>query len=303
MDGALQRMFRRVAAPFIRLDFADIDRETEETRAFDAWSDDDMVCHRAAVARSFVQGEGIEIGALHNPLPLPPDARVRYVDYKTKAENEARYPELSARTIVNTDIIDDGFILRKVARSSCDFLIANHALEHSPDPYGTLLRWKSRLRRNGVILAAVPVADKCFDRGRRITSLEHVWNDHQNFRKLRRAEVLATTLEHLREFITVSDRNIRIENGLPLLDAEGIEESCRKISAKLAAAIPRCRSYESLVTACVERLNKTYDIHYHTFSPSSYRRLLAFFAEREGCRVELVRKSGSGECMGVLRRL
>ena len=36
--------------------------------------------NRTLFARSFCLGRGIEIGALHFPMRLPPESRVRYVD-------------------------------------------------------------------------------------------------------------------------------------------------------------------------------------------------------------------------------
>ena len=108
----------------------------------DEFNEKDTICHREEIARD-LRGSGIEIGALHKPLKIQKYATVKYLDYKSKIENEQRYPELVDFEIVETHIIDDGFVLNNVELNSLDFIIANHALEHSPDALGTLEKWKS----------------------------------------------------------------------------------------------------------------------------------------------------------------
>src|SRR5262245_25377283 len=56
---------------------------------------------RRAVAAAFLRGHGIEIGALHQPLMLPPGANVTYVDRMTTAELRGHYPELADLALVN----------------------------------------------------------------------------------------------------------------------------------------------------------------------------------------------------------
>ena len=120
----------------------------------------------------------MEIGALHKPVKIRDSATVKYVDYKTLEENRKRSPELAGEEIVQTDVVDDGFVLEKIPNSSVDFIVANHALEHSPDPYGTLLTWKDKIAVGGILFVAVPIADRCYDRGRPITTLKHLLEDH-----------------------------------------------------------------------------------------------------------------------------
>src|SRR5207249_5036937 len=50
---------------------------------------------REAIARRYLRGTGIEIGALHNPLRLPRGVDVRYVDRMTVPELRRHYPELA----------------------------------------------------------------------------------------------------------------------------------------------------------------------------------------------------------------
>ncbi len=48
---------------------------------------------RARIAAMYLQGEGIEIGGLHNPLDVPPGVRVRYVDRLPVERLRQEYPD------------------------------------------------------------------------------------------------------------------------------------------------------------------------------------------------------------------
>ena len=121
----------------------------------------------------------MEIGALHSPLPLPPDATVRYVDRMDCTGLRNHYPELAAETLVEVDIVDDGETLSSQQDSSVDFVIANHFIEHTQDPLGTLANHLRVLRPGGVLYLAVPHRRRTFDADRRPVSLEHIVRDHR----------------------------------------------------------------------------------------------------------------------------
>jgi predicted SAM-dependent methyltransferase len=134
---------------------------------------------RAAIAERYLHGDGIEIGALHNPLPVPSSARVRYVDRMPVPALERQYPELRNETLVEVDIIDDGERLTRLPDASEDFVIANHLLEHCQDPLAALQSMFRVLRPGGVLYLAVPDRRFTFDADRPVTSLEHVLEDHR----------------------------------------------------------------------------------------------------------------------------
>jgi len=226
---------------------------------------------------------------------------VSYVDYKSLAENRARYPELADEPIVPTDIIDDGFLLSSIASGSQDFIIANHALEHSPDPLGTLKVWLDKLKPSGIIYVTIPVADKCYDKGRPITSLQHLEEDSRYFAGLDKTAVLSSVKNHIREFITISGRNIATMNNTSVPAAREME-LYDQLVAGLERKISAADSYEELIDAHVTQINKLYDIHYHTFSPSSYEAFLRHFCRENGAMLENVLKNGSGECIGIIRK-
>jgi SAM-dependent methyltransferase len=114
------------------------------------------------------------------PLPVPPVARVKYVDRMTVDDLRRHYPELSAYPLVDVDIVDDGERLSAIADASVDFVIANHFVEHTEDPIGTLSQHVRVLRPGGVLYLAVPDKRRTFDIDREITSIEHLLRDHDD---------------------------------------------------------------------------------------------------------------------------
>lgn len=134
---------------------------------------------RFLLGERFLRGDGIEIGALHQPLPVPPCARVRYVDRMAVEELRQEYPELADWDLVEIDAIDDGESLSTIDDGSQDFIVANHFLEHCEDPIGTIETHLEKLKPGGVLFYAVPDKRFTFDFKRPSTPLEHVVADHE----------------------------------------------------------------------------------------------------------------------------
>lgn len=134
---------------------------------------------REGIARHVLRGEGIEIGALHSPFPVPSGVRVRYVDRMPETELRRQYPEMDYARFVPVDIVDDGERLGRIADSSLDFVIASHFLEHCQDPIGAIENFLRVLRPGGVAYIIVPWRGNQFDRDRPVTTLEHLLRDHR----------------------------------------------------------------------------------------------------------------------------
>jgi predicted SAM-dependent methyltransferase len=132
--------------------------------------------------RHHIGGDGIEIGALHQPFNLSdlPVTRVRYVDRMPVEQLRLQYPELSNEHFVHIDLIDDGQVLATIPDESLDFIIANHMIEHCDNTLGALETWLSKLRRGGIIFMAVPDQRKGWDERREVTSLEHILQDYRS---------------------------------------------------------------------------------------------------------------------------
>ena len=135
---------------------------------------------RDRLARKYLSGAGLEIGALHLPLRVPEGATVKYVDRAPVENLYENYPELSLFRLTPVDIIDNGETLDSVPPSSQDFIIANHFLEHCENPVRTLMTHVSRLKPGGVLYLAVPDKDKTFDKRRPVTRLDHIIKDYES---------------------------------------------------------------------------------------------------------------------------
>jgi glycosyltransferase involved in cell wall biosynthesis/SAM-dependent methyltransferase len=133
---------------------------------------------RKLLSSAFINGKGIEIGALHNPLSVAPGVEVKYLDHLGKTDLYEHYPELRGHDLVEVDIIDNGETLKNVADGSQDFTIANHFIEHCEDPILALKNIFRVLKTRGVLYMAVPDKRFTFDIDREETSMSHLWEDH-----------------------------------------------------------------------------------------------------------------------------
>jgi SAM-dependent methyltransferase len=165
---------------------------------------DNMPVIREDLARRYLAGAGIELGALTKPLRVPPGVRVRYVDRMSRADLLAQEgPELAARgldldAIPETDVVDDAGTLASFADASLDFVIANHVFEHLEDPIAGLENALRVLRPGGVLLLILPDARHTFDARRDRTTPEHLVRDHDEGPSVSRAghyEEWATLIE------------------------------------------------------------------------------------------------------------
>jgi SAM-dependent methyltransferase len=236
---------------------------------------------REVVAARHLRGDGIEIGAMHYPLKVPAGARVRYVDKMSADANLDRFSEIRHLKLVQPDFVEDGFQLPSFAAGSVDFVIANHVLEHTNNVLGTLDRWSDVIGPGGTLFLSVPLAERCFDRGRPITPLAHFLSDREQVRAGDVAAFRDATRQHYVEWLTVS---------LPAIVAEqrgDIDEENARAQGMTAD----------------ELLAEDAEIHFHTFSLASYEQLLRHFTT--ACRpdfklVELV--ENGIEAIAVLKR-
>jgi SAM-dependent methyltransferase len=134
---------------------------------------------RKRLARAYLSGNGLEIGALHNPLKLPPHAHVTYLNRMTESQLRQQYPELSDIPHVPVQIVDNGETLASIRAESMDFVFANHMIENSENPLLALQNWIRVLRKNGVLYLAIPNKKKTFDRDRAVTSTNHIFRDYE----------------------------------------------------------------------------------------------------------------------------
>jgi SAM-dependent methyltransferase len=128
----------------------------------------------------WLQGDGIEIGALHRPLVAPSGARVTYVDRMPDAELRAHYPELADLKLTPVTVVGSAEDLSAFTDNSLDFIIANHLLEHLEDPIAGLIEFHRALRPGGALYMALPDSRVTFDRTRELTPPEHLIDEHRH---------------------------------------------------------------------------------------------------------------------------
>ena len=155
---------------------------------------------RETVARLYLKGIGIEIGALHEPLRVPKSVVVRYVDRMSTPDLRRHYPELASVNLVNVHIIDDGERLATVSNESQDFVIANQVLEHCANPLFALENMLRVLKVGGILYLSLPDKRYSFDVDRPVTPIAHVLRDYREgpeWSKRQHFEEWVRCVEHL----------------------------------------------------------------------------------------------------------
>jgi ubiquinone/menaquinone biosynthesis C-methylase UbiE len=236
---------------------------------------------RRNLSYRYIRGNGLEIGALHYPQKVPRSVEVKYVDRISREEAIKKYPELDESMIIDPTYIDDGFILEKVPDASQDFLIANHVLEHSNNPILALSNWSRVLKPGGIMLMSIPKINKCFDRGRELTSLEHFIDDYKLVKNEMLDDFSQKNRAHYSEWTNISIPNITVDNG---------EEYLKPCDSKIEKQI--------------DDLQKNGEgIHFHTFSKETFRELLFYFTSDIQKDMKLLKcNEDENEVVSILRK-
>lgn len=136
-----------------------------------------MMIDRQFISHRYIRGQGIEIGAFHNPFPVNPQMKVTYVDrypYEHLANWRDRDESIRGKEITRVDVIDDGMFLNAFANESQDFVLSSHHLEHCWNPIVTIFNHLRVLKKDGVIFYAVPDKRFTFDKKRPLSKLSDV---------------------------------------------------------------------------------------------------------------------------------
>lgn len=200
----------------------------------------------------YLSGSGIEIGALQIPLDIT-NSNVKSVKYVDRFDNETlrkHYPELSNLNLVKPDIIDNGEELVKITDNSIDFIIANHFIEHTQNPIGTILNWYSKLRTGGIIFLAVPDKKKTFDKNREITSLSHLIDDNN----CSKSTLKVKNYNHFYEWV----RYVQQKDGIELEN-----------------------NYNKLIKI-------DYSIHFHVFVFESFVKVINYISKNLNTRIKII---------------
>jgi SAM-dependent methyltransferase len=167
------------------------------------------------------------------------------------AELQTQYPEQV--DLVPVSIVGDACDLGVLGDESVDFVVANHVIEHLPDPISGLQEMARVTKPGGLLYFAVPDQRATFDRRRPVTAIAHLVDEFRNgTEQTRRA--------HFNEFVELVEFDAKV--GPPDQDA---------ISARVA-----------------ELLETDYSIHYHVFRPEGFVDLIWAAQSEAGVTLELV---------------
>ncbi|MDQ6847692.1 MAG: class I SAM-dependent methyltransferase [Candidatus Dormibacteraeota bacterium] len=204
----------------------------------------------------WLTGKGIELGALHQPLPVPPGVEVEYVDRLSVADLRRQYPELEALDLVPVMHIGSAENLAGIADSSMDFVVACHVLEHIEDPTRAVREIHRVLRHGGIFFCALPEPRVTFDRERRPTTMEHLVHDH--------ADGSTTRREHFVDWV----------------------ENVERHQPWWAIEHPDPEERVALL------LEMDYSIHFHVWRPDTFVDYLSAVRRRDGIVFELLDFAG-----------
>ena len=210
---------------------------------------------RSAMA-GWLQGQGIELGALHQPLAVPAGVRVEYVDRLSVDDLRRQYPELAQQDLVPVSHIGSAEDLGDIADASVDFVVACHVLEHVEDPTRALREIHRVLREGGIFFCALPEPRVTFDRERQPTSIDHLVVDHPEGRAPRR--------DHFVDWV----------------------ENVERHQPWWAAEAPDTDERVQLL------LDMDYSIHFHVWRPDTFLDYLAAVREAHGVVFEMVDFAG-----------
>ena len=213
---------------------------------------------RAEFAARYLFGEGLEIGALHQPLAIPAHAKVRNVDRMKTDELRREYPELAEWDLTEVAVVDDGETLDTVAAESQDFIVANHFLEHTENPIGTIETHLSKLKPGGVLFYAVPDKRYTFDFRRPVTPIEEMVADYDEGPEHSRAA-------HYDEWcrLVIDEESDSVGNAEQAPSGEWVQRRARELEAakySIHMHVWTQAEFLQLILACRERLGGAFDI-------------------------------------------
>lgn len=137
--------------------------------------------HRKA-GFNYLKGYGLEIGAMHNPSPLPEGCRTEYLDVMSKAQLMELFKEVDPALIVNPDYLGDidkdG--LAQFENEKFDYVILNHVIEHLANPIKAVREIFRIVKRSGFVVISCPDKRFTFDKERNLTTFDHLFEEFAN---------------------------------------------------------------------------------------------------------------------------
>lgn len=205
-----------------------------------------------------LRGDGLEIGALHNPFPLPPSARALTVDRFDRARLAQIYTDVEIGTIVAPDVVADAHTLKGLDDGSFDFVVASHVIEHLHNPIRAVEAWLRVLRPGGRLLLVVPDCRYTFDKGRPLTPFTHLVWDYESE---------GTELKTLSDLFHIAECNLNMHDHL---------------------------TPSSAVELAWKILGDSYDTHFHVWTHRSFHEHLERLVAERGMPLRILKSACDG---------
>jgi len=126
-------------------------------------------------------GEGVEFGAGSSPLAVPLDARTRFSDFYSHEDLVSHmYKGQELENIVKPDFQVTFEDVLELPVSNLDFIIGCHVIEHVANPIKAIVDSLSILKKGGKLILVVPDKRKTFDKTRKLTKPQHLFDDYNN---------------------------------------------------------------------------------------------------------------------------
>jgi SAM-dependent methyltransferase len=140
---------------------------------------------KRALAAKWLEGRGLEFGALHQPLTVDNErVTVSYADRLTKPQALEMFPELAEN--FGTRMVEPDFIvdldtgdLSQLASEGFDFFVANDVIEHLASPLRFLKSVHDVMKPGARLFLSVPDRRFTHDADRPLTSKRHLWREYK----------------------------------------------------------------------------------------------------------------------------
>jgi SAM-dependent methyltransferase len=171
---------------------------------------------RNKLAKRFLRGSGIEIGALSSPVPIP-NAEVSYYDCHQPEALAELYPD-SAAGLVTLAGVENIETLSGIDDCSQDFVVACRVLEYCSDVLAAFHALSRVLKPGGILLLSVCDKRHTHERHRPATPLGHLAADYVH-------GPAGSLTGHIQEWATFNPRFRKIKD-----PAKRLEMACANAS-------------------------------------------------------------------------
>lgn len=112
-----------------------------------------------------LQGKGLELGPLYNPVVRKDEASIFYIDHMSQAGLRKKYAKepVPLDDIVPVDYVLKGTLKQTLGRKTFDYIIASHVVEHIPDTVRWLQEVAAVLTDDGILSLVIPDKRFTFD--------------------------------------------------------------------------------------------------------------------------------------------